>query len=329
MISNSTHLSIIICTFNRSQLLKKCITSLISQETNQDRRHELIVVDNNSTDDTSKVVMQFSRNHKHIFYIHEKKQGLSYARNRGAEIARGEYLAYLDDDSIAPTGYLNSLFRVLDEYHPDIMGGPIFPYYDSTKPRWFKDKFEIRKFADHSGFSSTCRVSGGNFIIRRELLFQLGCFDINLGMRGNQIGLGEERALLEEYRRRIPIEHQRVYYSLECTILHYVPQYKMRRSYMMKRYYQVGRVAARIKNKDPSSFFKRMFIFFPNLSSMVCENIKKDGILKADYFSVLIEGSLRIGTMIELISNGWGPIIKPHIRFFLKKFRFFKKWGRR
>lgn len=321
-------LSVIVCTFNRSRLLEKCLTSLMTQESPPGKRYEVIVVDNNSTDDTQAIVSRIAAGYRHIVYVKEDRQGLSYARNKGAEVARGEYLAYLDDDSMAPEGYLNNLLEVIDKYQPDIIGGPIFPYYDSSRPRWFKDRYELRNFAERSGFSTSCRVSGGNFIIRRELLFNLGGFNVNLGMKGNQIGLGEERAVLEDYRRRIPHESQKVYYSLECSVLHYVPHYKMKRSYMLKRSYQVGRVAARIKNKEPSSFFRRMFSFFPNLFSIFFETLKKDGIFKADYFGVVIQGALRIGTMAELLSHGMGPVVNPHINLAYKRLRsLIKKTG--
>lgn len=325
MSNSAFSLSVIVCTFNRSRLLEKCLFSVVMQETPPGKRYELIVVDNNSTDDTSAIVSRLAHDHDHVLYVKEQNQGLSYARNKGAEVARGEYLAYLDDDSMAPEGYLKNLLAVLDKHRPDIVGGPIFPYYDSSRPPWFKDRYEMRKFSDRSGFSTSCRVSGGNFVIRRGLLFQLGGFDVNLGMKGNQIGMGEERAVLEDYRRRTPPEDQKVFYSLECSVLHYVPPYKMKRSYMMKRSYQVGRVAARIKNKEPSSFFRRMFAFFPNLFSMLWGTVRREGILKADYFSVFIEGALRLGTMVELLSHGWGPVVNPHIHIAYKKLRLLAK----
>ncbi len=318
-------LSVIVCTYNRSRLLEKCLSSVVMQETPPGRRYEMIVVDNNSTDDTAAVVQRIANDHKHVLYVQEENQGLSYARNKGAEFACGEYLTYLDDDSMAPEGYLKNLFQVIDEHRPDILGGPIFPYYDSPRPRWFKDRYEIRKFAECSGFSTTCRVSGGNFTIRRELLFQLGCFDVNLGMKGNQIGLGEERAVLEDYRRRVPVEFQKVYYSIDCSVLHYVPPYKMKRNYMLKRSYQVGRVAARLKKKEPASFFRRVFAFFPNLCSLLWKTVRNDGVFKADYFGIIIEGALRIGTMVELLSHGWGPVMNPHIRLGYKKMRLLLK----
>lgn len=321
MSSSAFFLSVIVCTFNRYRLLEKCLTSLVMQETPPEKRYEIIVVDNNSKDDTPVIVSRIVADRGQIVYVKEERQGLSYARNKGAEVARGEYLAYLDDDSMAPEGYLKKLLAVLDEYRPDIVGGPIVPYYDSPRPRWFKDRYEMRSFAERSGFSTTCRVSGGNFIIRRDLLLDLGGFDVNLGMKGFQIGLGEERAVLEDYRRRTPPESQKVYYSLECCVLHHVPPYKMKRIYMLKRSYQVGRVAVRIKNKEPSSFFRRMFAFFPNLFSMLWETLKKDGIFKADYFGVLVQGALRIGTMVELLSHGWGPVVKPHINLSYKRLK--------
>lgn len=306
-------LSLIVCTYNRSRLLDRCLNSIAVQD-RPEIAYEVIIVDNNSTDDTSVLVAGYVERFPCFFYVKEENQGLSHARNKGCEVARGLYLAYLDDDATIPQGYLTSVAKIIQAQQPDILGGPIYPYYDSPKPNWFKDKYEIRKFADHSGFSSKCRISGGNFIIRRNLLMDLGGFDVNLGMKGSQIGLGEERAVLEGYRKRIPTEHQKVYYSLECSVLHYVPEYKMKRRYMLKRSYQAGRIGARIKKKEPSSVFRRMKSFFPDLFAMLAKTIRKDGFLRADYASVLFEAALKIGNIIELLSRGWGPVLKPHLR---------------
>ena len=139
--------------------------------------------------------------------------------------------------------------KVIDGYSPDIISGPVFPYYDTKKPHWFKDKYEIRQYALESGFSTTCRVSGGHFTIRKDVLLKLGKFDVNFGMCGNKIELGEERALLEKYRQITPHERQAVYYSVEGFVNHYVSPFKMRRRYMLKRSYKSGRAIVRIKGQ--------------------------------------------------------------------------------
>jgi len=238
-------LSVIICTYKRPHLLREALQSMLDQKLPRDR-FEVIVVDNNSEDMTEDVVREFARKAPGIRYVRETKQGLSHSRNRGCDEARGEYLVYLDDDAKANTSYLLKVYLALHALKPDILGGPIHPYYTQPKPRWFKDEYEIRHHAQETGWSRTCPISGSNFVIRKELLRSLGMFDPELGMVGSTVRLGEERAVLNRYRMRPP-EEQKVYYHLGCVVYHHVPLEKMSARYFLKRYYVAGRAKAEIE----------------------------------------------------------------------------------
>jgi glucosyl-dolichyl phosphate glucuronosyltransferase len=237
---DNIQVSLIICTYNRAVLLEKCLESLVKQQFSPDA-FEAIIIDNNSNDTTIDAVSKFKGKIENFKYVFETSQGLSYARNRGCKEAAAEYLIYLDDDAIAPPEYLTNVAGIIKEHAPDIMGGPVYPYYTTPKPRWFKDEYEIRKYAERSGFSATAAVSGGNFIIRKKLLENLGGFDVDLGMKGGKMGLGEERKVLEQYRAATPPGEQKVYYALECFITHHVPPEKMKLRYVMKRAYLAGK----------------------------------------------------------------------------------------
>jgi surface carbohydrate biosynthesis protein len=318
------NLSVIVCTYNRSELLDGCLASLVSQEVDS-HLYEIIVVDNNSKDDTFALVSKYISNHENIRYVIESRQGLSHARNTGSNEARGSYLAYIDDDAVVPQGYLSSLLKVINKQMPDIIGGPIYPYYTTRKPSWFKDTYETRKFATSNGFSTTCRISGGNFIIRKSILEQIGMFDPNFGMVGDKIRLGEERVLLEEYRKKVPLENQRVYYSLDCYINHYVSPQKMTIRYMIKRYYVVGRTASRIKQKEPHTAIKRIKQYIPNQFSYIYDEIRTKGLERADYVGILFNMVLRLGNIVELFSHGLGPVFKPWLKVKYQRFRMWCK----
>jgi glycosyltransferase involved in cell wall biosynthesis len=317
-------ISVIICTFNRSGLLHQCLSSLMTSYDFSDS-FEVIVVDNNSEDDTSEVVSRHAEKVPNVRYVKEEQLGLSYARNRGCDEARGSYLVFLDDDTMVPKDYLFQLLGVIQKHSPDIIGGPVFPYYDTPKPRWFKDEYEIKRFEDSSGFSATCRVTGANFTIRKDVLVKLGKFDVNLGMKGNQLRLGEERAVLESYRRQTPLAQQRVYYALEVYVNHYVPAYKMTLRYMIRRSYQAGRTMYQIKNKDPASALWRIKAFFPEQLSFLIREIRKKGMVHAGYADFMFNTAVRTGNIAELLSHGWRPVLKPHIRPRYGKFRFWLK----
>lgn len=239
--SPSPLVSVVVCTFNGGELLRLCLEGLTRQDV-PSSRYEVIIVDNNSTDGSGNLAEEYCRKMSNYRCVCETQQGLSHARNRGCREARGEYLLYLDDDAIPSDGHLRNVLAVIDACSPDIFGGPIFPYYTTPKPSWFRDEYEVRKYAEESGFSTTCGVSGGNYGIRKAILQQLGLFDAAYGMVGNRLGLLEERKVLERYRKVTPLDAQKVYYALECAVQHHVPRKKMKLLYMLRRHYLAGRL---------------------------------------------------------------------------------------
>jgi glycosyltransferase involved in cell wall biosynthesis len=289
-------LSVIICTYNRVELLGKCLNSIVAQQFESDS-FEVIVVDNNSTDNSRELVAQYQTKITNLRYVFEENQGLSYARNRGYAEARAEYLIYLDDDAIMPREYLSNVNRVIKQYAPDIMGGPVYPYYTSPKPRWFRDEYEIRKYEDESRFSKTCSISGGNYIIKKKVLEDLGMFDVNLGMKGDKIGIGEERKVLEQYRATTPEAEQKVYYALECYVKHHVPEYKMTIKYRMKRYYKSGREAVLVKDRGPG-FVATVII---NVTREIFNEIRMRGLIQADYVKIAGMIVLRTANVLEVL----------------------------
>jgi glycosyltransferase involved in cell wall biosynthesis len=207
---------------------------------------EVLVVDNNSTDGSEAEAALFKRAGLPLRHVREPRQGLAHARNRGLAESRGRYLLYLDDDVLPPRGFLAAVLAVIERERPDIAGGPVYPYYTSPRPGWFRDSYEARRHAERSGFSRQCRVSGGNFLIRRPVLEAWGPFDPNLGMRGARLGLGEEAKVLDCYRLGVPLARQRVYYSRECWVYHHTPPRKMRLGYMLRRAFLGGELAAEL-----------------------------------------------------------------------------------
>ena len=93
------NISVIICTFNRSYLLKTCLDALIKQSATWSE-FEVIIVDNNSLDDTSIVATEFTSKYPHFRYVVESQIGLSFARNTGFKNARTEWVLYIDDDIV-------------------------------------------------------------------------------------------------------------------------------------------------------------------------------------------------------------------------------------
>jgi glycosyltransferase involved in cell wall biosynthesis len=235
-------------------------------------------------------------------YVKEDKPGLSNARNCGAKVARGKYLCYIDDDTKLGEIYLSSLFHVLQKHQPDIVGGPVLPYYTTQKPKWFRDEYEIRRHISYSGFSKDCSVSGGNFVIKSDLLKSLGYFSPKFGMIGDKTRLGEEKAVMFIYRKNVPVELQCVFYSQECFLYHHVPDYKMRLSYMLKRSFLAGRANVQIKKKKAISlpkFYKELYkCYFNDLFPMLLLGGRRGN---DDIIMAILRAALVVGKIIQVL----------------------------
>ena len=113
----SIELSAIICTYNRADYLRKSLASLAEQTLSTDR-FEIIVVDNNSNDDTKAVVQEEYAYVPNLRYIFEPVPGLSKARNTGWQNANGKYIAFLDDDAVATLRWAEIYMEVFQNWEP-------------------------------------------------------------------------------------------------------------------------------------------------------------------------------------------------------------------
>lgn len=190
-------LSIIICTYNRAELLQKSINSLSGQEVQPDD-WELIVVDNNSTDSTRTVVSKFPW----VRYVFEPNQGLSHARNRGLEEASGDWVAYVDDECQMPSLWVGNILSLINAHRPKVFGGPIYPWYEGDKPLWFKDDYGSYSLAHNLDASGQPHISGGNMGFDRAALRQAGGFDPALGVSAGRVLYGEETAIIQKLKNK-------------------------------------------------------------------------------------------------------------------------------
>jgi glycosyltransferase involved in cell wall biosynthesis len=223
-------------------MLSGAIISLVQQSLDA-QQYEIIVVDNASTDNTAVLVQSFQAeytNHN-IILLHEARQGLSYARNRAWQQANGKFVAYLDDDAKASAHWLKDALHLFDTVEPTpiCLGGPAYPFYTTAKPNWFQDDYEIRSWGSETRFLETGEAFAGlNMIWQKEILEQYGGFDVNLGVIGNHLFLGEESALFKTIWQETNCAI--FYYSPALAIQHWVPATKMSVWYKLKRPFVSG-----------------------------------------------------------------------------------------
>ena len=251
-------ISVVVCTYNRADLLQICLDTLVRQDASPGS-YEIIVVDNNSTDDTRAVVESLQARWPNMRYVFEQKQGLSHARNCGARAARGDYVAFVDDECKVPQHWLARIQALIAEHAPVMAGGPYDPWYRDEKPAWFKDKYAstAEQFGTSRPLGANEFVSGGNMFIRRDVLEELGGFDPRFGMHGTRVAYGEETVLQLRLRQRMP--DVVIYRDCDLLLYHLVRPEKMHIINAVRSKCRAGRDWGRAKAMvDSTGFFDRI-----------------------------------------------------------------------
>ncbi|MFZ1705108.1 MAG: glycosyltransferase [Saprospiraceae bacterium] len=137
--NNPLLISTVICTYNRANILPLCLEHIEKQDCNREL-FEIIIVNNNSSDETEVIAQDWvkkSKKNLNIRYTFEGKQGLSAARNKGIKEAKGLYVNFIDDDALLPPNFLSTLVKCIHN-HTGIagFGGKIIPKYFGTEPKW-------------------------------------------------------------------------------------------------------------------------------------------------------------------------------------------------
>lgn len=247
--SETPTLSIAVCTYNRADVLPKCLESLVDQTTTPEL-FEVLIIDNNSTDDTKKIALDFCGKNTNFKYIFEEKQGLSQARNRAIAEAKGGFLAYIDDDAIADREWVKSILDCFAQTNADVVGGPVKSFIDADIiPRFYNAKSHDfycgneRRRLQPPNFSFG--FSGCNTCFKKSLFDEFGTYLTDLGMIGNKQRMGED----SEMGYRLLKAGKIFYYEPEMKIDHYIRLQKTSFIGLLKRSYDTGiEIGRMIKN---------------------------------------------------------------------------------
>lgn len=238
-------ISVVICTYNRAFYLPEALGSLYNQTISKEQ-FEVIVVNNNSTDNTEQVCKDFIANHADglFYYTNETEQGASFARNTGALIAKGEFLCFMDDDAIAKSDYLAQILAFFNT-HPDAggLGGRIIPRYIPEEPKWMSHfvsslvgNFDYSK--EVCVFSPNKYPLESNMIIRKSDFDQVKGFNTALpGVKGT-LRIGGEG---KEFFLKLKAIGRTIYYHPDVIVEHVVETQKLTPEYMYRVASGIGR----------------------------------------------------------------------------------------
>ena len=201
-------LTVAICTWNRAKLLDQTLTRFRELTIPDGLCWEVIVVDNNCTDNTMSVVTQHQA-HLPLRGVVETKQGHSHARNRAVAEAKGNYLLWTDDDVLVDADWIvNHLQAVHDYPEAKFFGGPVRPWYETPPPGWVTRHFNRVKhcwaIVDLGPKTRPLRATeypcGANVGFRLEVMHKYP-FDPKYGRIGAQLSSEDETRVIEAIRR--------------------------------------------------------------------------------------------------------------------------------
>ncbi len=244
-------ISVVVCTYNRRESLRKALGSLAQLRAPADSLWELIVVDNNSSDGTPEVVKTFGAGSSFgVQYVFEINQGQSHARNAGINAARGDIVAFTDDDVTVDPGWLCELEKVFDQFDCMGVGGRVIPVWIGQKPSWLRadSRYPLRSGAvvSFDQGEEPCELRtpliGANMAFRKATFQKYGAFRTDLGKRGNDAMTGEDT----EFWLRLSRAGDKIVYAPRAIVYHPVPKARAKKSHFQSHYFNFGRYTARL-----------------------------------------------------------------------------------
>jgi len=246
-------ISVIICTYNRANSLKDTLDYLKNQSYKDDS-WELIVVDNNSNDNTKEIINSYKNKLPNLTYQFEPNQGLSFARNLGIKYAHGDIIAFTDDDVLPEADWLYQISNNMAIYNCDACGGYISPKWEAPPPSWLSEIFYgfLAIKIDLNGprqLSITDELPfGANMAFRKSIFSAYGLFDTHKGRKGNILAGGEDIEMFE----RIIHAQCPVFYFPNIKVAHKVEAFRTKKNYFRRWRFQCSKNIAMEWNHESS-----------------------------------------------------------------------------
>jgi glucosyl-dolichyl phosphate glucuronosyltransferase len=237
----SPRLTVLICTHNRADLLEGALRSLEEQTLPRDR-FEVLVIDNASTDSTARVLEACAgRGKVELRSVREMELGLDAARNRGIREARGEILAFLDDDARARQDWAEAILDGFSRHPAPILGGRVDLDWEAARPAWFSNV--LLRYLIHCDYgpevvevTSPPWLYGTNVAFRKALFQEIGLFRLDLDRKGDSLMGGGDT----EFFKRASGTGKTLLYLPTMVVSHLVPAQRLTREFFRERLFYSG-----------------------------------------------------------------------------------------
>lgn len=270
-------ISVIVCTYNRCELLGEALETIARSQMPKEATWEVIVVDNNSNDKTREVTELIGRSYPGRFnYLFEGRAGKSYALNTGIAAARGNILAFVDDDvAVQPTWLRNLTAKLQGEQWAGV-GGRTLPATSVSFPDWLTLKgpyglggvlaamFDL----GDEGMILDRAPYGANMAFRKVMFERYGGFRTDLGPSPDRdIPRPNEDT---EFGRRLMAAGERILYEPSAVAYHPVPIDRIKKQYFLDWWFDYGRASSREVGRKPNVLgIPRYLISIPKMTATV------------------------------------------------------------
>ena len=263
--------SVVICTYatERYDIFSACVDSVLSQSYSP--LEVVIVVDGNRSL-FERVDAEYGDVEDVILHLNDDNRGISYSRTKGAEIASGEVVAMIDDDSIAEPDWIEQLVRVYEETDAIAVGGVVAPDWISEKPDFFPEEFYWLVGCDERGFGEHMEEKrntyGSNISYRRDVFLSVGGYDRNTGRKGDRHIQAHEAPVCIRMRNEFG---KGVIYTKDAVVNHQLFDYRGEFRWLVMRSFWQG-YSKRIMDLllpeakgDKEEYLKQLYFrFVPN-----------------------------------------------------------------
>jgi glucosyl-dolichyl phosphate glucuronosyltransferase len=237
-------ITLILCTYNRWRTLTNALNSVAASTLPTSFEWEVLVVDNNSTDQTRDVVEDFCRRYPGRFrYLLEPQQGVSHARNAGIRESRGDVLVFMDDDVTVDPKWLWNLTAALHSGEWKGAGGRIIPVWKCKPPSWLsvEGPYALAPFVAFDLGSEAGPLTeppfGANMAFRKEVFEKYGGFRTDLGRCADSLLSNEDT----EFGRRLLVAGERLRYEPSALMYHPVYENRIQKKYLLGWWFGKGR----------------------------------------------------------------------------------------
>ena len=246
------HICVCVCTYKRLQLLSRLLPHLEQQETQGLFGYSVVVVDNDKSESARAIVESSARRSAiPINYYVEPEQNIALGRNKAIEHARGDFIAFIDDDELPGPEWLVALYKAINRYGSDGVLGPVLPHFEKAPPRWvLKGRFFDRPPHSTGHVLAWENTRTGNTLLRKEIFTgNRKWFDPAFGSGG------EDR---DFFKRKIK-EGRAFVWCEEAPVFETLSPRRWQRTVLLKRALLRGKMAFNATGRQPLSLLKSAF----------------------------------------------------------------------